>query len=77
MASVMSNWVFNKDEVRKKDLKALSEAKIMEKNDEKKGYRWIKINNRLSIHVPCDKDGNPTKKGLEKIKKLKEYERIK
>lgn len=77
MASVISNWVYNKDEVRKKDLKALSKAKVMEENDEKNGYRWIKINNRLSIHVPCDKNGNPTKIGLEKIKKLKEYERIK
>ena len=45
-------------------------GKILESFSEKKikeGWRWIKVNERLKILVPCDKHGNPTKEGLEKI----------
>jgi hypothetical protein len=57
--------------VSEKDRIALEKAKRIERKNEKKGYRWIKINERNSVFVPCDKKGNPTKDGLHKINMLK------
>ena len=37
----------------------------------KNGWRWKKINGRISVLVPCDKNGNPTEQGLKIIKKQK------
>lgn len=77
MASGISNWVFEKGEVREKDLKALAKAKKHEERLKRNGYRWIKLNPRLQVFVPCDKDGNPTLEGQYKIHRLKEYQGIK
>lgn len=70
MAST-TNWVHDKSVVLEKDKIALEKAKRIEQKQTKKGYRWIKINERNSIFVPCDKKGNPTKDGLHKINMLK------
>lgn len=71
MASTTTNWVHDKSVVLEKDRIALEKAKRIEQKQKKKGYRWIKINERNSIFVPCDKKGNPTKDGLHKINMLK------
>lgn len=71
MASTTTNWVHDKSVVLEKDRIALEKAKRIEQKQTKKGYRWIKINERNSIFVPCDKKGNPTKDGLHKINMLK------
>ena len=71
MASTTTNWVHDKSVVLEKDRIALEKAKRIEQKQKKKGYRWIKINERNSIFVPCDKKGNPTKEGLHKINMLK------
>lgn len=48
---------------------ALKKACDLEAKRVRKGYRWVKINNKTSILVPCDKDGKPTEEGRMKIKK--------
>lgn len=63
-----TNWSTLKPNVTENDIKALAKAKRMEKKLEKDGWKWIKINPRTMIFVPCDKEGKPTKKGEEMIK---------
>ena len=71
MASTVTNWVHDNGVVSEKDRITLEKAKRIENKNLKKGYRWIKINERNKIFVPCDKKGNPTKEGLHKINMLK------
>ena len=71
MASTTTNWVHDNCVVSEKDRIALERAKRIEQKQKRKGYRWIKINERNSVFVPCDKKGNPTKEGLHKINMLK------
>jgi len=77
MASGTTNWVHEKGNVTDKDRLALERAKKIEQKLKKKGYRWIKINERLQTFVPCDEDGNPTLEGQRKIALLKESQGIK
>lgn len=63
-----TNWATLKSTVTDNDVKALARAKRMEKTLKKEGWKWIKINPRTMILVPCDKEGKPTKKGEEMIK---------
>lgn len=67
----MENWVYEKGVVTEKDIKALESAKKIERRNEKNGYRWIRVSPRMTIHVPCDKDGNPTEEGQRRINILK------
>lgn len=53
------------------DAKGLENAKKRERLMIKNGWRWKKINDRISVFVPCDKNGNPTEQGLKIIKKQK------
>ena len=71
MASTTTNWVHDNGVVSEKDRITLERAKRIEQKQKRKGYRWIKINERNSVFVPCDKKGNPTKEGLHKINMLK------
>ena len=77
MAIGTTNWVHEKGVVTEKDRIALERAKRVESKAKKKGWRWVKINERNQIFVPCDKEGNPTKDGLERIKIFKEHLGIK
>lgn len=65
------NWVYEKGGVTEKDIKALEKAKRLESRQERHGYKWVNVNSRTSILVPCDKEGNPTVEGLRKIELLK------
>ena len=53
------------------DVRGLEKAKKRELLMIKNGWRWKKINGRISVFVPCDKNGNPTEQGLKIIKKQK------
>lgn len=68
MATPTENWVYDKNIVTEKDRKALEKAKEIEKDKLEQGYRYIKVNNRLQVLVPCDENGNPTEKGMAIIK---------
>ena len=71
MASTTINWVHDNGVVSEKDRITLEKAKRIENKNLKKGYRWIEINERNKIFVPCDKKGNPTKEGERKIQLFK------
>lgn len=71
MAAPITNWVHEEGVVTEKDIKALERAKKIEARLEKHGYKWVKINERLEIFVPCDKNGNPTLDGQRRIALLK------
>ena len=71
MAASTLNWVFESGVVLEKDRATLEKAKRIENKNLKKGYRWIKINERNKIFVPCDKKGKPTKEGERKIQLFK------
>ena len=71
MAAPITSWVHDDGVVTEKDIKALERAKKIEARLEKHGYKWVKINERLEIFVPCDKNGNPTLDGQRRIALLK------
>ena len=71
MAAPITNWVHEDGVVTEKDIKALEHAKKIEARLEKHGYKWVKINERLKIFVPCDNNGNPTLEGQRRIALLK------
>lgn len=71
MAAPIISWVHEDGVVTEKDIKALERAKKIEDSLEKHGYKWVKINERLKIFVPCDKNGNPTLEGQRRIAILK------
>ena len=71
MAAPIISWVHEDGVVTEKDIKALERAKKIEARLEKHGYKWVKINDRLEIFVPCDNNGNPTFEGQRRIALLK------
>ena len=71
MAAPITSWVHEEGVVTEKDIKALERAKKIEARLEKHGYKWVKINERLEIFVPCDNNGNPTLEGQRRIALLK------
>ena len=71
MAAPITSWVHEDGVVTEKDIKALERAKKMEARLEKHGYKWVKINERIEIFVPCDNNGNPTLEGQRRIALLK------
>ena len=77
MPVAYTNWVYDKGTVMEKDRIALERAKRQELRNERKGYRWIKINDKNKLFVPCDKQGNPTTQGLVMINNFKAYMGIK
>lgn len=77
MPASYNNWVYEKGNVREKDIIELEKAKKRERRDGKNGYRWIKINERNKLFIPCDKDGNPTERGQRMISNFKIYMGIK
>lgn len=59
------------EEIREQPEKAqktLTKAKKQEKQMMERGYRYIQATKQTRILVECDKDGQPTAKGLEHIK---------
>lgn len=71
MADSINNWVHEKT-VSDASLKAAERARKVEHQRERKGWRYVTIDSRTKILVPCDKDGNPTKKGKEMIAEVKQ-----
>lgn len=71
MAAPIISWVHEEGVVTEKDIKALEHAKKIEDRLEKHGYKWVKINERIKIFVPCDNNGNTTLEGQRRIALLK------
>ena len=67
-----TNWAAWKPAVTENDKKTLAKANRIEKKLEKEGWRWVKIDKRTMIFVPCNKKGEPTEKGKEMIRLAQE-----
>lgn len=71
MAYSLVNTQGFKDKVEKDNgIAALEKARKLEEQRTKNGWRNIKVNKRLTLFVPCDNDGKPTKEGAELIKQV-------
>ena len=77
MATTTQNWVHDTGTVKEKDRVLLEQVHKKERRDERYGFQWVRIDARTKVHVPCDKNGNPTKDGERRIRKLKDYLNIK
>ena len=67
-----------KKAVGEKELNALKKAKLQEVKKLKKGWRYYKVSNTISVLVPFDKrKGVPTDKGMRLIEIQKELLGIK
>lgn len=51
---------------------ALEKARKLETRRLKKGYRYIRVSPHTTLLIECDKDGNPTEKGLEHLNMYKQ-----
>ena len=58
--NLTSSSVYENSIDRERAIAALKKAKELEEKRCKEGWRFVKINNRLSSFVPCDKKGKPT-----------------
>lgn len=70
------NWIFDVKEITEHANRTLRKACEMEDGRLKNGWLWKKVHHNLRILVPCDKNGNPTKRGKEMIARYKEILRI-
>jgi hypothetical protein len=67
-----------KKAVGEKELNALKKAKLQEEKKLKKGWRYYKVSNTISVLVPFDKrNGVPTEKGMRLIEIQKDLLGIK
>lgn len=70
MAGSENLWAVERKNVLESAKKALLKVKGEEKKNTRNGWRWIAINSRTKIFVPCDENGNPTKEGRRKIQEV-------
>ena len=70
-------WAAPHPTVTDDDIKCLSIAHKQERKLTKDGWRYYKINERLSVLVPFGEDGKPTKKGMQMIEARKMLYEIK
>lgn len=47
--------------------RTLANAKAEERKARRKGWKWVEIDGKTKILVPCDKKGEPTHAGKRKI----------
>ena len=56
---------------RGKAFRSLAQAKAIERKRLAQGWKYIRIDDRTEVLVPCDKNGKPTREGLMKIERHK------
>lgn len=74
---IFNNIVSEEIKARHYARAALANARKQEEEKVKKGWRYIKLNDRIQLFVPCKKDGKPTNEGIKMIQKQKELYGIK
>lgn len=73
MANSLENRQMFKERVeRERSDIALEKAKRLENARAKKGWKYVDVDSRTQVFVPCDKKGRPTKEGVERINRFKE-----
>lgn len=64
-------WIEEKEQVKNAAKKAAEKGAKQEERLIRKGWRWVTINARTKLLVPCLKDGTPTEDGQKKIDQFK------
>ena len=59
----MENWIKDKVTVSESALRAQEKAHQIERKRKRKGWRWVKVDMRTKVFVPCNGDGTPTDEG--------------
>ena len=77
MAGISNNWISDTSVVSEKDKRTLERAKQNECIELENGFQWIRLDQRVKILVPCDKNGKPTADGKRKIELFKAHLGIK
>lgn len=72
---VLSNWANNTQKVgvTEESVGALAKAHRQERQMIRMGYRWIRVNERMTVLVPCDDNGKPTKEGERRIERMRNH----
>jgi hypothetical protein len=69
--STHTRWIAEEEIKDKKERNVVLNARKLESERLEKGWRYFRISNNMTILVPCDKKGNPTKEGLKRIEERK------
>lgn len=69
-SSVLNTKAFEESVEKEKSVRTLEKAKEIEKKKLRQGWRYVKVNQRLTAFVPCDKNGEPTEAGKQQIYNL-------
>lgn len=69
--STHTRWIAEEEIKDKKERNVVLNARNLESERLEKGWRYVKISNNMTILVPCDTKGNPTKEGLKRIEERK------
>lgn len=72
MASTLQTTYTEKKNQSEQDRKKLRKLKETEKSKISFGWRYIQVTKTMKVLIPCDREGNPTKEGLEKINAYKQ-----
>lgn len=67
MAQTLQTLYSEKKSQSELDKKKLKKLQDVEQDKLLHGWRFFKLNNRTSVLIPCDRKGNPTKEGKEKL----------
>lgn len=69
--SLQTRWITEEEIKDKKEKAVVVKARKLENERLEKGWRYFRISNNMTILVPCDIKGNPTKEGLKRIEERK------
>lgn len=69
-ASIINTADFKRKTEKERAEKVLLKARNTEKRLIEDGWRYVKVDERRTVLIPCDKEGNPTKQGQKTIEKL-------
>ena len=68
--AITTTKTFKEGVEKENSIKALEKAKRLEAKRKKAGWRYVKVDARLQVFVPCDENGKPTKEGKERIERV-------
>ena len=68
----MENWIKDRASISDAARKAQEKAHQIERKRKRKGWRWVKVDVRTKVLVPCNGDGTPTAEGQRIISEVLE-----
>ena len=69
--SAQTKWIADEEFKAKKEKAVVVKARKLESERLKQGWQYKHVSKNMTILVPCDINGNPTKEGLKRIEERK------